>query len=238
MRLVTEIRELQERLISEGHTRGWEEGWARTPGHAEPRTMLWLKRSRRRFMANESSLLSAAHSAGLDVIWPRGGKLGELLALLGQADIVFLPHGADGANLVMMQPCTLVVQLCPCGYQDSGGCRNHYFGNLVQNLGGSYLAAHLRQDQDPVSQRECEAGAKNWPSATMFASEPFLTALFARARDLYRQRFGDCDRPRLRLNSSGPRAARHAATRRDARGRPAMPASRPRRPELGRAGMP
>ncbi|EOD29775.1 hypothetical protein EMIHUDRAFT_233497 [Emiliania huxleyi CCMP1516] len=140
-------------------------------------------------MANDTAVITAAHTAGLDVVWPRGSRLGERLDLMGQADVIFLPHGADGANLVFMQPCTLLVQLCPCGYRDKDSCEAHYFGNLARALGGGYVAAHLQHDENPTSRRQCVAARKKWNTATMFASEPFLIALLAHAINEYQRLF-------------------------------------------------
>ena len=195
--LAAEAHALQTQLANEtrAHWSGssvWAQAARRAP--SKPHTLLWLKRSRRRAFANDTAVVAAAHAVGLDVVRPKSGLLGERLALLKQTDIVFLPHGADGGNLLLMQPCTLVVQLCPCGYRDSDGCGQHYFGNLVSHLGGWYIGAHLQQDDDPASQRGCVEARKKWNNATMFASSPFLVSLFARARREYQHRIANCSR--------------------------------------------
>jgi len=195
--LTAELHGLRARLIKEGRSK-WSGSpvWARVSNRssARPQSLLWLKRSRRRAMANDTAVITAAHTAGLDVVWPRGSRLGERLDLMGQADVIFLPHGADGANLVFMQPCTLLVQLCPCGYRDKDSCEAHYFGKLARALGGGYLAAHLQHDENPTSRRQCVAARKKWNTATMFASEPFLIALLAHAINEYQRLFTNCTR--------------------------------------------
>ena len=191
--LAAELRGVQSLVRRAGHGL-WAEPseWARAPpaGRADQagtlarRTMLWLKRGRRRFLTNESALLAAAHSLGLDVVWPRSQSLAERFQLLRDAEVVFLPHGADGASLVLMLPCTVVVQLCPCGYSDRPtGCDHHYFGGVARLMGGTYVGGHLRDDADRASQRGCNHARKiGFGAADMVASQAYLEQLLGRAR--------------------------------------------------------
>ena len=192
--LAAELRGVQALLVREGHG-----DWAR-PSHsarAPPagqtgragtasarRTMVWLKRGRRRFLANESALFAAAHSLKLDVVWPSSQSLAERFHLFRDADIIFLPHGADGASLVLMQPCTVVVQLCPCGYSElATGCDHHYFGGVATLMGGIYLGGHLKDDMDGASRRGCKhARTVGFGAADMWASQAYLEQLLERAR--------------------------------------------------------
>ena len=158
---------------------GWQvpQSWPR-------RKLLWLRREGRRGLsaAAEGHLREAATQVKLDVEELRDNKtLPNLNAALERSEVVIFVHGADGANLMLMRPCTVVVQLCPCGYER---CQDHYFSSVVVMGGGVYYGVDLGADDDPAVQRHCRTAAASWVNGEVVASRALMHSVLRRARYL------------------------------------------------------
>ena len=147
------------------------------------RKMLFLRRNGRRALVSSSVTAIRQHAASFrlsvhELI--RDKSVGALGRGLGDAEIVLFVHGADGANLLLMRPCTVVVQLCPCGYHWS--CVHHYYSNMVTMNGGVYLGVDLSEDES----LPCDGRGTNgsWVSSSTKASEGLLRRVLRRARYL------------------------------------------------------
>jgi len=146
--------------------------------------LLWLRREGRRGLsaAAEGHLREAATQVKLDVEELRDNKtLPNLNAALERSEVVIFVHGADGANLMLMRPCTVVVQLCPCGYER---CQDHYFSSVVVMGGGVYYGVDLGADDDPAVQRHCRTAAASWVNGEVVASRALMHSVLRRARYL------------------------------------------------------
>ena len=154
------------------------------------RRLLWLRREGRRGITQEAAdhLTAAALDVRVEVRELRFNKtLHNLDRELEDAEIIFFVHGADAANLVLMRPCTVVVQLCPCGYGKNGAigeqCRSHYYGSMTMLAGGLYYGVNNSWDDDPSVRAHCASRA-SWVTSMMHISAALIGKMMRRARYL------------------------------------------------------
>ena len=148
--------------------------------------LLWLRRRGRRMLDEPSTRLLHTIALGLGVqimMPPSGISLVDLAALFDAADMVFFVHGADGANLVLLRPGTVVLQFCPCGYDVAGSCgERHHFAQLTTRAGGHYLGVHGSSDNATEAlRRSCNESAPRWARNNVSISVALMTDILQRA---------------------------------------------------------
>ena len=70
-----------------------------------------------------------------------------------------------------MRPCTVVVQLCPCGYEQ---CKEHYYSAMVSLAGGVYLGVDLAAEEDLELRQRCANSSRQWLTNEVDASRGML----------------------------------------------------------------